>query len=86
MDSQIQSLPDSLKAAFQEVEDATNFRMFTLMGGPSTNGSLSVMRVQSGRSRIGAPDSDGSFEAFLGDLYPILKQKWVQWLATTYSK
>jgi len=85
--SQVASLPDSLEAAFQEVEDVTNFRAFTLIGGPSPHGgTFSVMKVQSGRSRSRAPGTDGSFESFLGDLYPALKQKWIQWLATTYSE
>ena len=30
--SQIKSLPDSLEAAFQDVEDVTNFCMFSLIG------------------------------------------------------
>ena len=61
--------------------------MFALLGGPSpSGGSLSLLRVQTGRSRIVPPDSNGSFEAFLGDFYLTLKEKWVQWLATTYSE
>ena len=49
---QIQSLPDSLKGAYQEIEDATNFHVFTLLGGPSMEGSSAflVMRVQTGRT------------------------------------
>ena len=61
--------------------------MFALIGGPSANsGTLSIVRVQTGRSRRPMPGSDGSFESYLGDLFPILKQKWIQWLATAYSK
>jgi hypothetical protein len=85
--SQIKSLPDSLETTFQDVEDATNFRMFSLIGGPSPNGgAITVMRVQTGRSRTRAAGLDGSFESFLGDLYPTLKLKWIQWLATTYCE
>ena len=87
MSSQVQSLPGAIQAAFQEVEDKLNFRMFTLIGGPAANGgSLSVMKVQTGCSRGKRMDMDGSFETYLGDLYPVLKQKWIQWLATTYCK
>ena len=42
------------------------------------------MRIQTG-STLGNPVS-GGFEAFLGKLYPVLKEKWCQWLATTYSE
>jgi len=85
--SHVKALPDSIEAAFQDVEDITNFRMFSFVGGPSPGGgSLSVMNVQTGCSRNPAPGSNGSFESFLGDLYSDLKHKWVQWLATTYSK
>ena len=61
--------------------------MFTLVGGPSPEGGiLKVMQVQTGRSRGKFAGSDGSFVSFLGDLYPVLAQKWIQWLATTYSE
>lgn len=78
-------LPDSLKNVLQEVEDVTNFRAFTLLGGPSPEGrgAFSIMRVQSGRALN--DEENGSFEVYLGDLYPLLKEKWCQWLATTYS-
>lgn len=84
--SQIDSLPDSLKGVYQEIEDATNFRAFTLLGGPAPEGGggLSMLRVQSGRT-LNNPEH-GDFETYLGDLYPILKQKWCQWLTTTYSE
>ena len=86
LNSQINSLPDSLKNVFAEIKDATNFRAFTLLGGPSSEGqgALSIMRVQSGR--LLDNQDHGSFEAYLGDLYPVLKEKWCQWLATTYSE
>lgn len=64
----------------------TNFRAFTLLGGPSPDGQggLSIMRVQTGRALD--DQEHGDFESFLGDIYPLLKEKWCQWLAKTYSK
>ena len=43
------------------------------------------MKVQTGRSRDPAI-FNGTFEAFLGDLYPVLRRKWIEWLRTTYSE
>jgi len=42
------------------------------------------MRVQTGRTLYN--EEHGDFETFMGDLYPLLKEKWCQWLATTYSE
>jgi len=83
---QIDSLPGSLGDAYQEIEDLTNYRFFTLVGGPAPEGggSLSVMRVQTGRTLNN--QEHGDFQTFLGDIYPLLKEKWCQWLATSYSK
>lgn len=81
------TLQNSIESAFQEVEDATNFRMFALLSGPTPNGgALSVTKVQTGRTLKRDSTSDGTFESYLGELYPIIKQKWIKWLATTYSK
>ena len=61
--------------------------MFALIGGLSANGgTLSIVQVQTGCSHRPMPCLDGSFESYLGDLFPILKQKWIQWLAMAYSK
>ena len=42
------------------------------------------MRLQTGLTLNNK--ANGGFEAFLGDLYPVLKEKWCKWLATTYSE
>lgn len=83
---QVETLPDSLAGVYQEIEDATDFRAFTLLGGPSPEGGggLSVLRVQSGRSLNN--EESGDFQTFLGDLFPALKEKWCQWLTTTYCE
>jgi hypothetical protein len=84
--SQIDSLSDSLHAVCREVEQATNFHAFTLVGGPSLDGggALMVLRVQNGHSLN--KHKYGDLKSYLGDLYPILKEKWCQWLATTCSE
>ena len=86
MNRQIESLPNSLKGAYQEIEDVTDFCIFSLLGGPSPQGrgALSVMRVQTGCTVDNQGSSD--FETFLGDLYPVLKEKWCQWLVMTYGE
>ena len=62
-----------------------NYRVFTLIGGPALEGgSLSVMRVQTGCTLH--KEECGDFQTYLGDLYPVLMEKWCQWVATTYSK
>jgi len=83
---QVKSLPESLGDAYQQIEEITNFRLFTLAGGPAPEGggSLSVMRVQTGRTLNN--QEHGDFQTFLGDIYLQLKEKWCQWLATTYSE
>ena len=97
--SLINTLPDTLQAALDEVKRSTNFNAFMITGGPCAMGtasfyiflyvfSLGLCFQYSSFDRVqtGYSIRDGeSFEEYLGPMFKSLKDKYWEWLNKSYS-